>query len=194
MENKQKEQLIKYLLIGESTVGKTCLILRYTDNEFFGNQISTIGVEFKRKTITYCNEKIILQIWDTAGQDRFGVLTRKFCKHSNVILIVYDVSIRKTFEKITEWISNIEENASRNVLVVLVGNKCDLETERQVSCEEGRQLADQYKLAFYETSALKDINISQVFEHYIPIMNARAKEDAKKRIENKLVKSKKFCG
>ena len=134
--------LFKILVIGESSVGKTCLLLRYTEDTFNASHLATIGIDFKLKELMIDDKLIKLQIWDTAGQDRYKSITKTYYKGSQGIVLVYDVTSMDTFEKIQHWIKQIENNASRNVKKVLVGNKCDKE-ERQVSTEQGQKLADE---------------------------------------------------
>ncbi len=156
--------LFKILVIGESSVGKTCLLLRYTEDTFNASHLATIGIDFKLKELMIDDKLIKLQIWDTAGQDRYKSITKTYYKGSQGIVLVYDVTSMDTFEKIQHWIKQIENNASRNVKKVLVGNKCDKE-ERQVSTEQGQKLADEKGIKFFETSAKTNENVKEMFEY-----------------------------
>ena len=156
------DHLFKILIIGESGVGKTCFLLRYAENSFVANHLLTIGIDFKIKVINIENKLIKLQIWDTAGQDRFKSITKTYYKGAHGILLVYDVTERESFLKIQHWMKQIETHAKGNVCKVLVGNKCD-KTERQISEEEGKKCACDNHINFYETSAKTGLNVDEVF-------------------------------
>jgi small GTP-binding protein len=158
---------LKILTIGESAVGKTCILLRFTDNKFLKTHLTTIGIDYKSKTIKVKDFSVKLKIWDTAGQERFRNITQQYYKGADGILLVYDVTERNSFEKVREWMRNIQQNTSRDKIgIILVGNKCDLE-ERQVTTEEGESLAKEFGVLFFETSAYKDININECFESLV---------------------------
>ncbi|VAH65758.1 unnamed protein product [Triticum turgidum subsp. durum] len=136
------DYLIKLLLIGDSGVGKSCLLLRFSDGSFTTSFITTIGIDFKIRTIELDGKRIKLQIWDTAGQERFRTITTD----------------------IRNWIRNIEQHASDNVNKILIGNKADMdESKRAVSTAKGQALADEYGIQFFETSAKTNLNVEQVF-------------------------------
>ena len=158
------DYVLKILTIGESAVGKTCILLRFTDNKFLKNHITTIGIDYKSKIIKSQNKSIKLKIWDTAGQERFRNITKQYYNGADGILLVYDVTDRNSFEKVREWMKQIQENTQKsNIGIVLIGNKCDLE-DRQVTNDEGVALAKEYGILFWETSAFKDINIKESIE------------------------------
>ena len=140
MANHKYDHLFKLLIIGESGVGKTCLLLRFTDDSFTANHLTTIGIDFKIKIINLENKLIKLQIWDTAGQERFRTITKTYYKGAHGIILTYDVTDENSFKNIKNWIKQIEQNAQTNVCKVRVGNKCD-KTERQISEEEGKKCA-----------------------------------------------------
>lgn len=123
-----------------------------------------LGIDFKNKIIKSRQDDIRLQIWDTAGQDRYKAVTNQFYKGVHGIIIAYDITNTESFKNVRDWLSQIEQNASPNIVKVLVGNKCDLERERRVSTENGKKLADEFNMEFFETSAAKDIMITEVFE------------------------------
>lgn len=154
---------IKLLMLGDTGVGKTCLLLRYAYETFSTTFITTIGIDFKIKHIDLDNTRVKLQIWDTAGQERFRTITLSYFKGAHGILLVYDVIDRETFESIAEWLEQIKEHADAEVNVILVGNKCDVDDKRQVSVAEGQALADEYSLQFFETSARNNINVDEAF-------------------------------
>ena len=159
------DYLIKILTIGESGVGKTCLISRYNRNEFSENHLSTIAIDFKMKTVKIKDNRVKIQIWDTAGQERFSTLTNGFFKGSDGIIVTYSITDQKSFENVNKWMSQIQQRAPSDVKVILVGNKTDMENTRVVSYEEGERLADKYNIRFLETSAKTGKNVNEVFEN-----------------------------
>lgn len=154
---------IKLLMIGDSGVGKTCLLLRYANDSFSPTFITTIGIDFKIKNIDVDGKRIKLQIWDTAGQERFRTITTSYFRGAQGILLVYDVTDRRSFESIRNWISQIQQHADVHVNKILVGNKCDMLHEKVVSTEEGQKLAKEFGIDFWECSAKNDINVEQSF-------------------------------
>ena len=157
------ESLFKILLLGDSGVGKSCIILRYIENNFSTNLMNSIGVDFKLKNIELDNKKIKLQIWDTAGQERFRTITTSYYKGAHAIIICFDITDRGSFEHIRNWMADIDKFAKEGVLRILVGNKCDLEHTRQVRKEEGNEIANNYGIKYIETSAKDTINIEDLF-------------------------------
>ena len=164
MSSHKYDYLFKILIIGESGVGKTCLLLRFTEDSFTTTFLTTIGIDFKIKIINLENKLIKLQIWDTAGQERFRTITKTYYKGAHGIILTYDVSDQDSFKNIRNWIKQIEANAQGNVKRVLVGNKCD-KPDRVVTEEEGKKLADDYSMSFFETSAKTNKNVTEVFYH-----------------------------
>jgi len=154
---------IKLLMIGDSGVGKTCLLLRYANDSFSPTFITTIGIDFKIKNIDIDGTKIKLQIWDTAGQERFRTITTSYFRGAQGILLVYDVTDRRSFESIRNWISQIQQHADVHVNKILVGNKCDMLDEKVVSTEEGEKLAKEFGIQFFECSAKNNINVDDSF-------------------------------
>ena len=153
----------KLLMIGDSGVGKTCLLLRYANDSFSPTFITTIGIDFKIKNVEVDGKRIKLQVWDTAGQERFRTITTSYFRGAQGILLVYDVTDRRSFESIRNWMAQIQQHADVHVNKILVGNKCDMLDEKVVSTEEGQKLADQYNIPFFETSAKENINIQEAF-------------------------------
>ena len=149
--------------MGDSGVGKSCIILRYIENNFSTNLMNSIGVDFKLKNIELDNKKIKLQIWDTAGQERFRTITTSCYKGAHAILIVFDITDRESFEHVRNWMADIDKFAKEGVLRILVGNKCDLENSRQVRKEEGNEIANKYGIKYIETSAKETTNIEDLF-------------------------------
>ena len=164
MSSHKYDYLFKILIIGESGVAKTCLLLRFTEDSFTTTFLTTIGIDFKIKIINLENKLIKLQIWDTAGQERFRTITKTYYKGAHGIILTYDVTDQDSFKNIRNWIKQIEANAQGNVKRVLVGNKCD-KPDRVVTEEEGKKLADDYSMSFFETSAKTNKNVTEVFYH-----------------------------
>ena len=159
----------KVLLLGDSTVGKTCFLLRYCDKTFQEAHLSTIGLDYRLKSMTLQSGKNIkLQIWDTAGQDRFRAITKNYYKGANGIILIYDVTNRQSYENVKNWITQIREEANPNVVIYLAGNKVDVsEEEKVVKTEEGKKIAEEFNLPLYETSAKNGVNINRIFEELV---------------------------
>ena len=158
------DYLFKVLLLGDSDVGKSSLILRYTEETFNSKLVNSIGVDFKMKKKEIDGKIIKVQIWDTAGHERFRSITYSYYRGANAIIIVFDLSDKKSFISITEWLKQIEKHAKENVFKFLVGNKSDLIDERKVTYEEAKQYADEHDLPYIETSAKEGININELFD------------------------------
>ncbi|KII68382.1 Ras-related protein ORAB-1 [Thelohanellus kitauei] len=155
--------LFKILLIGDSGVGKSCILLRFADDTFTENHISTIGVDFKIKTVEVGNKSVKLQIWDTAGQERFKTITSSYYRGAHGIIIVYDITDQDSFDNVSKWMKEIQTSANEEVNKILVGNKIDMETKRVVDYSKGQALAEQHSMVFLETSAKQSTNIEQAF-------------------------------
>ncbi|KMZ60373.1 Ras-related protein RABA5c [Zostera marina] len=164
MTNEEGEEyLYKVVMIGDSAVGKSNLLSRYTRNEFNHNTKATIGVEFQTQSIGIDGKEVKAQIWDTAGQERFRAVTSAYYRGAVGGLIVYDITRRTTFESVSRWLEELKTH-SDTVAKMLVGNKCDLESTRNISVEEGKALAEEQGLFFMETSALDSTNVRTAFE------------------------------
>ncbi|RHZ49998.1 hypothetical protein Glove_508g12 [Diversispora epigaea] len=157
------DYLIKLLLIGDSGVGKSCLLLRFSDDSFTPSFITTIGIDFKIRTIELDGKRIKLQIWDTAGQERFRTITTAYYRGAMGILLVYDVTDERSFNNIRNWFSNIEQHATEGVNKILIGNKCDWIEKMAITKEQGQALADEFGIKFLETSAKANINVEEAF-------------------------------
>mmetsp|Transcript_37225 Transcript_37225/g.85915 ORF Transcript_37225/g.85915 Transcript_37225/m.85915 type:complete len:205 (+) Transcript_37225:225-839(+) len=154
---------LKLLMLGDTGVGKTCMLQTYVYDTFSPTFITTIGIDFKIKHQEIDGTKLKLQIWDTAGQERFRTITVSYFKGAHGIVLMYDVTDRETFDSISHWLMQIKEHADAQVNVVLVGNKCDIADKRQVEAAEGQALADEYKLKFFETSAKANTRVDETF-------------------------------
>ena len=196
-EKKDSDMIIKLLLIGNAYVGKTLIVQKFIDNSFSKSTVSTIGVDLQSKIIDINGKKVKYLIWDTAGEDRMKTMTYSYYRGCHVILVVYDVTERKSFQNVTTWVECIDKFAKSNVLRILVGNKTDLEDKRVITTEEGKKLAEENGLKYYEISALKITGLHEMFEdiakEYVEIYEQKQYKNfqLKKLQENK--KKKRFC-
>jgi len=164
MADEEYDFIFKVLLLGNSDVGKSSLILRYVDQVWSDTFVPTIGVDFKVKTSELQNKKIKMQIWDTAGQERFRNVISSYFRGAHGILLIYDVTNRDSFKNLENWLIEIEKNASENVLKILIGNKNDLVDEKEITTEEGEAFAKRNGMQFIETSAKMNTNVTEAFE------------------------------
>ena len=158
------EMIFKLIIIGDSTTGKTNILSRYLNNKFDKITKSTIGVELGNKTFHIKNNIVNCQIWDTAGQERYRSMTKAYYKGALGALLVYDITKKTTFENIENWLIDLKNSADQKISVILIGNKNDLEEEREVKTEEGKMKAKEFGIAFLETSALNGTNIENAFK------------------------------
>lgn len=158
------DYLIKLLVIGDSGVGKTCLLLRFADDTFTTSHLPTIGVDFKIKTIEVDGKQVKLQIWDTAGQERYKTITQTYYKGAMGIVIAYDCTDEDSFNNVTVWLQQAQIHADEDVKKVLIANKCD-RPDRKVSVQQGESLARELGLQFFETSAKSNINVLETFQY-----------------------------
>ncbi len=163
MNTTESDYIFKFLIIGDSSVGKSNLLLRFSDNIFHDTFLPTIGVDFKIRNIVQDGNNIKLNIWDTAGQERFKTITAAYYKGAHGIIIVYDITDRESFNNISSWIFEIRKHSGPNVIKLLVGNKCDMEVDRKVSREEAQSFADSQNMKYLETSAKEKINVDESF-------------------------------
>jgi len=185
-KNAAYDYLIKLLLIGDSGVGKSCLLLRFSDDSFTPSFITTIGIDFKIRTIELEGKRIKLQIWDTAGQERFRTITTAYYRGAMGILLVYDVTDDKSFANMGNWIRNIEQHASENVNKILIGNKCDLVDKKVIDTARGKALADEYGIKFLETSAKNSTNVDEAFISLARDIKKRLIDTAEQPLENNI--------
>eukprot|EP00397_Hematodinium_sp_SG-2012_P057526 GEMP01072020.1.p1 GENE.GEMP01072020.1~~GEMP01072020.1.p1 ORF type:complete len:240 (+),score=35.31 GEMP01072020.1:29-748(+) len=155
--------LLKFIVIGDEGVGKTCLLLQFTDKRYRKTHRITVGVEFGSRTLDIDNRRVKLQIWDTAGQDRFRSIIRGYYRGSAAALLVYDITQRDTFDHIIQWLDEVHNEAGKEIALTLVGNKYDLVDQRKVSYDEGHNLARHYGLNFIETSAVTGSWVEDAF-------------------------------
>jgi len=164
MESPNYDYVFKLLIIGDSGVGKSCLLMRYVENEFSEFHLATIGIDFKVKMIELDDQKIKLQIWDSAGQERFKTITKTYFRGAMGIVLAYDCTSRESFANVTNWAAQFEHCTNPHTVKVLISNKNDCEN-KEVSKEEGLKLARDMEIGFFETSAKTGENVEEVFEH-----------------------------
>ena len=167
MDEEEYKKLFKIILIGDSGVGKTNMLSRYINNKFSENTKSTVGVELGYKIEEINNMKIKIQIWDTAGQERYKSITKTYYKGAKGALIIYDITRKESFINVDKWVADLKEYGEHDVCILLVGNKCDLDNQRQVSIDEVNKKAGLYKVGFCETSALSAKNVNEAFKRLI---------------------------
>ncbi|XP_042652073.1 ras-related protein Rab-4A-like isoform X1 [Tyto alba] len=155
--------LFKFLVIGNAGTGKTCLLHQFIEKEFKDVSNVTIGVEFGSKIINVGGKYVKLQIWDTAGQERFSSVTKNYCRGAAGALLVYDITSRETYNALTNWLTDARMLASQNIVIILCGNKKDLDADREVTFLEASQFAQENELMFLETSALTGENVEEAF-------------------------------
>ncbi|KAI5706180.1 hypothetical protein M8J76_016739 [Diaphorina citri] len=182
--NPEYDYLFKLLLIGDSGVGKSCLLLRFADDTYTESYISTIGVDFKIRTIELDGKVIKLQIWDTAGQERFRTITSSYYRGAHGIIVVYDCTDQETFNNLKQWLEEIDRYACDNVNKLLVGNKNDQTSKKAVDYQVAKEYADHLKIPFLETSAKNGANVEQAFLTMATEIKKRVTKDEKPSSES----------
>ena len=163
-EEEEYEMMIKVILIGDSSVGKTNIMSKYLKNQFNEITKATVGVEFGTKIFTIDNRKIKAQIWDTAGQEKYKAIAETYYKGSKGAFVVYDITRKETFYSVDKWIYDLNISGDPKINILLIGNKCDLDHKREVFKEQGEEKAKSFGCAFLETSALSGDNVQKAFE------------------------------
>ena len=166
-ENNNYDMIFKIVLIGDSSVGKTNILSKYISDEYDPDTQATIGVELSTKNYTFDNNEVKVQIWDTAGQEKYRSITSSYYKGAHGCLLVYDITRKVTFENINKWLAEIKLSSNNEINMVLIGNKCDLEDKREVSIEEAQNKAKLLNMAFMETSALNGTNVEKAFNELV---------------------------
>ena len=169
--------LFKIVLIGDSFVGKTNIMSKYLMNEFHEDSKATVGVEFGAKKFDIEGKSVKAQIWDTAGQERYKSITTTYYKGAKGALIVYDITRKETFDSVDRWISEVLNSGDKNMTMLLIGNKCDLDNQRQVTKEQGEEKAKAFKVAFLETSASSGENLDVAFEMIMKEVYSKCKNE-----------------
>jgi len=167
MGDTEYDLLVKIVLIGDTGVGKSNLLTRFTRNEFLIDSKSTIGVEFATKNVSVDGKILKAQIWDTAGQERFRAITSAYYKGAVGALVVYDIARQATFENVEVWLKELREHSQPDIVVMLVGNKSDQRNRRKVATEDAFAFAEKYQLAFLETSALDGTGVDDAFRNIL---------------------------
>ena len=179
--------LFKYIIVGDPSVGKSNLLMKFAHNKFTDEYQATIGVEFGAKNIEFNNQIYRIQVWDTAGQENFRSITRAYYKNSVCAMVVYDIANKESFENVKKWLQDIQEESPKTVLVALIGNKIDLEDKRVISYDEGNEFAIKNGIIFGETSAKSGDGIEDIFLK-------SAKEIIKNMNENYYDLASEICG
>jgi len=195
LTKKPKIPHYKVLILGDKAVGKSCFLFRFTENKFQEIYLSTAGMDYKYKDVMYEEGKTIrLQIWDTAGQERYRTITTGLFKGAVGIILMYDITDKQTFNNVREWIKSIEEETSKKVILILVGNKVD-KKEREVLKAEGEQIAEEYNFPFFETSAQSGLNVNSVFETLAKLIVEKKAQSANQghKLTNTKNNEKKKC-
>lgn len=186
------EFIMKVIIVGNPSVGKSNLILQYTENKFNSEHSPTLGLDFSTKKVQLNNITFTCQLWDTAGQEQFHSITSKYYKDSTCAVIVFDITDRKSFTSVKKWHHDITKECDDNVVIALVGNKCDLENKRQVTYDDARTLADELNISYYETSAKTGDNINNMFNELIQVVEEIIRNDENGWMNMKLSKMDKL--
>ena len=166
-DEEEYEMMAKVILIGDSSVGKTNIMSKYLKNQFNENSKATVGVEFGSKLFNINGHNIKVQIWDTAGQEKYKAITGAYYKGSKGAFVVYDITRKETFDSVDKWINDLKMSGDPKLIIIIIGNKCDLEEKREILKEQGEEKANSFGCAFLETSALSGDNIEKGFEMMI---------------------------
>ncbi|CAD8204967.1 unnamed protein product [Paramecium pentaurelia] len=180
---------ITILLVGEVESGKTTLLIKYTEQEFQLNKLTTIGIDYKSKIVDYQGKRIKIQLWDTAGQERFKTISKNYYRGAHAIFFIYDITNMDSFNRIQQWINEIEQNLPSDIIKVLIGNKCDLNNNRQVCYGYGKEFAALQGLKFFESSALENINIQEPINYVIEHFIQQNQSEQQQKVEKNLVLS-----
>ena len=177
---------LKILLIGDTSVGKTSILCKYIDDEFSDAYLSTIGIEFKIKSLIINGKKVLLRIWDTSGQERYRSITQNFYRNANGILFIFDITKKETFDNIKIWLTDSENCEDNKVAKMLIGNKIDLENKRKIDNETIKKFAEKKEMKYFEASAKEGINIDNIFRELAElILFNKSKEENEEEIIRK---------
>ena len=177
MDEENYEMMFKVVLVGDSSVGKTNIMSKYLKNEFHEDSKATVGVEFGSKQFSVEGHQIKAQIWDTAGQERYKAITSAYYKGAKGAFVVYDITRKQSFDSVDRWINDLRAAADKNLSIIIIGNKCDLEDQRQVNKEQGEDKAKNYEVALMETSALSGENLDKAFDKMIKKKKKKCHEE-----------------
>lgn len=190
----KSNKIIKIILVGDSTVGKSAIVRRFAYRQFIENYYATIGIDFTIKILNINNINIKLQIWDTAGQEKFHAITRTYYRGSDIVILVFDLTNKKSFDNLENWITEIKEYVSDNCQFVLIGNKID-RVDRCVNNNDIKIFIEKYHIDYYETSAKTSHNVDDLFEDIIKnvVIKTVPKDNFKKEIKNLISTKNNFC-
>lgn len=180
---------LQLIIVGDSIVGKTSILVQYTENKFNNNIISTVGIDYYLKTETFDDTSIQVKIWDTAGQERYRSQTNSFFRNAEGVILVYDVTNQETFHNLRNWINNINSNSKDNLKKIIIGNKIDL--NREVKKEEAEKFASENKIPYFETSAKENKNINDSIRSLIKSIIETPEYKKKKENQNKKLQDNK---
>ncbi|XP_063959028.1 ras-related protein Rab-15-like [Lytechinus pictus] len=180
---KQYDVLIRLLMLGDSGVGKTCMLCKFTEEAFSHTHIATIGIDFKMKTLVVDDKKIRIQIWDTAGQERYDTITKQYFRRAQGIMLVYDITSETSFRNLSKWLNMIDAGAG-DVAKFLVANKSDASALRIISRQEGEMFARENNLQFIEASAFSGDNLNEAFESLVKIVMEKNKKDIDDQLQS----------
>ena len=166
--NKKTTNILKLLTLGNSCVGKSSIVIRYTENKFYSSYLTTIGVDFLRKVITVGDKEINLQIWDSAGQEKYNSISKQYYNKADGIILVFDLNSRMSFDGMMNWLEEIEVSTAKGIPIVIVGNKCDLAT-REITTDEAYEFAETKNIPYFETSAMTGHNVNEAFNKLVEI-------------------------
>ncbi|KAM4618189.1 EF-hand calcium-binding domain-containing protein 4B [Polymixia lowei] len=190
------DRLFKIVLVGNSSVGKTSLLRRFCDDCFFLGTSATVGIDYSVKTITVDNSQVALQMWDTAGQERYRSITKQFFRKADGVVVMYDITAEQTFTAVRQWLTSVQEGAGEDIPIMLLGNKTDKESGREVQSEVGNRLAKDCQLIFYECSACSGHNVMEAMVHLARILKEqedREKEKTVQLVHNPAQKKRSCC-
>jgi Ras-related protein Rab-11A len=194
MDESEIDYLLKIVLIGDSGVGKTNLLSRFTKDTFSEDTRNTIGVDFFAHDIIICDKKIKAQFWDTAGQEKYRAISSSYYKNAHGAILVYDITHRESFDNLNNWLEELKEHGEKDIKIIVLGNKCDLDSQRQISKEDGANLSEQQSTFFMETSAKTNVNdcVGQAFQILLQEIVKRLENEKKLVFENQkeLISSK----
>ncbi|GMM34530.1 Rab family GTPase [Saccharomycopsis crataegensis] len=171
------DMIMKLLLVGDSGVGKSCLLLRFVEDKFNPSFITTIGIDFKIRTIEVNGKRIKLQVWDTAGQERFRTITTAYYRGAMGIILVYDVTDERTFANVRTWFSTVNQHANDDAQLMLVGNKSDETDNRAITKQQGESLAKELNIPFIEASAKTNENVDEIFFQLATLIQDKVSQD-----------------
>ena len=166
--NKKTTNILKLLTLGNSCVGKSSIVIRYTENKFYSSYLTTIGVDFLRKVITVGDKEINLQIWDSAGQEKYNSISKQYYNKADGIILVFDLNSRMSFDGMMNWLEEIEVSTAKGIPIVIVGNKCDLAT-REITTDEAYEFAETKNIPYFETSAMTGHNVNEAINKLVEI-------------------------